>query len=249
MARRRLTDTSHPDSSLVDEFWLRFSDKPQPPMRDKIIYLTTEEVALVGPTVFNVSSVCDRLGVTHPMVNHYFGSRDALLAETVLFVYQRYIEKIRAAVAAAPANPRERLRAWINQQIDGTAELGGWGGILNYPSSSQHISDLVEEKYGPTMQSLFATNVTRLGLLVRDVRDGVVTDPDSVDLEELAAEFLAEPPSPTSIVAVASSVSWSTLGVSVWNAGQHLPSSKIPSLLERKDAVIEAHIERTLDSI
>ena len=111
MARRRLTDTSHADASLNDEYWLRFSDEPQPSMRDKIIYLTFEEVAKVGPSLFNVSSVCDRLGITHPMVNHYFGSRDELLAETAYVVYVRYIGQLWEAVsghrkAVASARPK-----------------------------------------------------------------------------------------------------------------------------------------------
>jgi AcrR family transcriptional regulator len=249
MARRRLSDTSHPDSSLVEQFWLRFGDQPQPAMRDKIIFLTSEEVATAGPTEFNTSSVCDRLGVTHPMVNHYFGSRDALLAETAFFVYARYIDSLWEAVSQAPSTPRERLRAWIVQQIEGTRELGGWGGILNYPSSSQHISDLVEQRYGPQMRELFANNIIRLGLLVRDLRDGIVTDPSTVDLQSLGEQFLAEDATVPNIVATASSIAWSTLGVSVWNAGQHLPSSKIPSLVARRDEMIQAHVERVLDSI
>lgn len=244
MARRRLSDTSHPDTSLDDAYWLRFGDQPQPPMRDKIIYLTAEEVAKVGPAVFNVASVSDRLGITHPMVNHYFGGRDALLAETAFVVYQRYIHSLWEAVAAAPAEPRARLRAWMMQQIEGTAELGGWGGILNYPSSSMHVSGLLQENFGDKMRDLFVTNTVRLGILVEDLRSGEVTSFDDMDIETVRLRFLAEPES----MARGSSVGLSTLGVAIWNAGQHLPTRGAPELDEHKDQLIAAHVERVIDS-
>ena len=218
-------------------------------MRDKITILTSEEVAAVGPTEFNVSSVSHRLGITHPMVNHYFGGRDHLIAETAYFVYRRYITALWEAVLTAPAEPRERLRRWISEQIVRTRELGGWGGILNYPSSTKAISDIIESNFGPQMQELFIQNIVRLGCLVQDIRSGTVTDWETIDAEALSQRFLAEKNDPDSVLAVGASVAWSTLGISVWSAGQHLPSSSIPSLLAVKEEIMAAHIERIIDSI
>jgi AcrR family transcriptional regulator len=245
MARRRLSDTSHPDATLDEQHWLRFGELPQPPMRDKIIFLTADEVATVGPAVFNVASVCDRLGVTHPMVNHYFDGRDSLLAETAFVVYQRYIEDLWEAVRAVPADPSSRLRAWMLQQIKGTADLGGWGGIFNYPSSSMHISGILEERYGDDMRRLFESNTIRLAVLIEDLRHDTSTSLDRIDLVALRAQFLADP----QIMARSASVAWSTLGVAVWNAGQHLASSRIEELQANKEVLIEAHIERMIGTI
>ena len=64
MARRKLSDVSHPDPLLTEDFWLQFGDDPQPPMRLKILYVTFGEVENSGPGSFNVASVCDRLGIT-----------------------------------------------------------------------------------------------------------------------------------------------------------------------------------------
>lgn len=244
MARRRLSDTSHPDTSLDDAYWLRFGDQPQPPMRDKIIYLTAEEVAKVGPAVFNVASVSDRLGITHPMVNHYFGGRDGLLAETAFVVYQRYIRNLWEAVAAAPADPRARLRAWMMQQIESTAKLGGWGGILNYPSSSMHVSGLLQENFGDQIRDLFVSNTVRLGILVEDLRSGDVTSFEDLDIEALRVDFLGKP----EVMERGSSVALSTLGVAIWNAGQHLPTRGAPELDEHKDQLIAAHVQRVINA-
>ena len=105
MARRKLTDVSHPDPRLTDEYWLEFGDDPQPPMRLKILYVTFGEVSRSGPGSFNVASVCDRLGITYPMVNHYFGGRDGLLAEGAFMIYEGYVKRLWDAVLAAPRDP------------------------------------------------------------------------------------------------------------------------------------------------
>ena len=245
MARRRLTDTSHADASLNDEYWLRFSDEPQPSMRDKITYLTFEEVAKVGPSLFNVSSVCDRLGITHPMVNHYFGSRDELLAETAYVVYVRYIAQLWEAVERAPREPRARIEAWMRQQIAGTEELGGWGGVLNYPTAAANVSDIVEEKYRDLFRERFEANLMGLALLVSDFLAGSVATLPTEPTPEVREELLANP----QLVAATFTLSWAILGVSVWNSGRHLPSAGIPEIAEWRDELIEAYIDRILQAI
>lgn len=245
MARRRLTDTSHPDTTLTDEYWLRFSDEPQPPMRDKIIYLAFEEVAKVGPGLFNTSSVCDRLGITHPMVNHYFGSRDELLAETAYVVYVRYIAQLWEAVERAPKDPRARIEAWMRQQIAGTEELGGWGGVLNYPTAAANVANIIDRKYRDLIRERFEGNMIRLELLVRDFLEGSVTALPAEPTAAMRAELLANP----RLMAATSMLSWAILGVSVWNAGRYLPSAGIGDIDSRKDELIDAYIHRIIHSI
>jgi len=46
-----------------------------------------------------------------------------------------------------------------------------------------------------------------------------------------------------------SAVSWATLGVSVWNSGRHLPSAGIADVDARRDALIDAYVNRILDTI
>jgi len=245
VARRKLTDTSHPDSSLTAGFWLTFSDESQPPMRDKIIFLTFKEVAKVGPGLFNVSSVCDRLGITLPMINHYFGSRDELLAETASVFYARYIAQLWEAVECAPRDPRSRIEAWMRRQIKGTDELGGWGGIYNYPVAMADVSQIVERKYGDMMRERFEFNLMGLGLLIRDMRAGEVSG-EAVDASpELRHDLLAD----DELLMAVSAVSWATLGVSVWNSGRHLPSSGIADVDARREALIDAYVNRILDTI
>ncbi len=245
MARRKLSDTTHPDKALVDDYWLRFGSDPQPPMRLKILYVTFDEVAKAGPTSFNVSSVCDRLGITYPMVNHYFGGRDALIAEAAHMMYLRYVENLWAAVQRAPRNPKDRLAAWILREIKETDEMGGWGAVLNYPLAAKDVSHIVRKSFGDVMNQGFELNLARLASLIKDIRRGEVSDPPWTIGTVPRMELFMDP----ELRALVPTVSWSTLGVSVWVAGQHLPSRSIPEIKPVTNELIDNHIAMMIELI
>lgn len=243
--RRKLTDTSHPDETLTDEFWLRFGENPQPSMQDKIIFLTIEQVTEKGPWDFNSAAICQRLGVTNPMVNHYFGNRDGLLAAGLFEVYRRYIGHLDDAVAAAPRNPRARLEAWMREQIRRTCEMGGWATMLNNPLSALSVAEVFQSDYSSEVQALFEQNLARLSFLIRDLREGSVTEPVPNLTSELRAELIDDFDSAGRVASVA----WSTLGSSTWLSGKHLPSSRIGELWDRSGELVDAHINRVIASV
>lgn len=245
MARRKLSDTTHPDKELIDSYWLRFGSDPQPTMRLKILYVTFDEVAKAGPTSFNVSSVCDRLGITYPMVNHYFGGRDALIAEAAHMVYGRYIENMWATVGRAPRNPKDRLASWILAEIKETEEMGGWGAVLNYPLAARDVSQIVYVSFGESMNKAFELNLARLGALIKDVRTGEVSDPNW-NLDNIPRMSLFMDPE---LRALVPTVSWATLGVAIWVAGQHLPSRSSPEIAPITNQLIDRHIALLIDLI
>lgn len=245
MARRKLTDTSHPDLTLTDEYWLAHGDQAQPPMRLKILYVTMEEVARTGPGSFNVANVCDRLGVTYPMVNHYYGNRDGLLAEAAHMVYERFVDDVWVAVERAPKNPRDRLAAWIRAEISETAAMGGWSSILNYPLSAREVSEVIYSSFGQQMSEAFELNMGRLALLVRDVRAGEVTDVLYRRGRVPREELLADP----ELQALVPTIVWSTFGAAVWTSGQHLPSRKVPEIGSEFSAFLENHINRVIEMV
>jgi AcrR family transcriptional regulator len=239
MARRKLSETSHPDESLTDSHWLSFGPESQPSMRLKILYVTFEEVAKAGPASFNVASVCDRLGVTYPMVNHYFGTRDSLIAEAAHMVYLRYVERLWEAVGTAPRIPEERFAAWIRAEIRETEDMGGWGSILNYPLAAREVSSEIYKSFGELMNSAFELNLARLSSLISDVRSGEVREPD-YSLGKIPRLALFTDPV---LRALVPTVSWAALGVSVWVSGQHLPSRSIPEIAPVRGVLIDNHIE------
>jgi AcrR family transcriptional regulator len=245
VARRRLTDTTHPDESLTDEYWLNWGEEAQPQMRWKIIYLTFEEVAKMGPGVFSVARVCDRLGITYPMVNHYFGGRDELLAEGSFHAYVRYVKSLWRAVDGSRMDPVSRLEAWMTEQINWTRKMAGWGALLNYPVASLKVTEILDRKFRPEMQRYFEWNLAGLAVLVNDVRQGsVTTDRPSLDNSD-RSDLLAD----TELVYMTASVAFSTLGASVWNAGQHLPSAKIPLTGQLAPEIVAEHVKRVIRTL
>lgn len=231
MARRKLSETSHPDESLDENYWLKYGSDPQPTMRVKILFVTFDEIAKAGPGSFNVSSVCDRLGITYPMVNHYFGGRDSLIAEAAHMIYARYVERLWSAVQAAPRDPRERLKAWILAQIKETNEMGGWGAVLNYPLAAKEVSAEISANFGKEMARGFELNMARLSMLILDIRRGKISDTDFVRGGVPRSEMLANP----ELQALLPVVGWGVIGASVWLAGRHLPATGVIEELESFD--------------
>ncbi len=226
------------------EYWLQFGDDPEPRVREKLLYLAIDEIALVGPNDFNSYSICDRINVTYPMVNHYFGGRNGLVAEAALVVYRRYINRLHDGVRRAPANPEERLRAWIRGQIHWTVEMRGWGAVLNYPDSCQQSSKILRETHGDEMRELFEYNMAVLIHLIREVKTGSVSPwPD-----RMTPEFRAEAARDVEAMTTAASISWSTLGISVWSSGQHVPSESVAEVDQHGAALVDAHVERLVNS-
>lgn len=156
--------------------WADFTDDPEPSNRDRLIFLTMREVAIVGPASFNTAGVCDALGISYPMVNYYFGNRDGLIAEAAHATYVRYETKIWQAVEAAPRTPVDRLRAYLYAHLRLNIEIRGWGAVLNYPIFSASIAQLLDERFGDEHRAHFELNMARLVQLVRDLWSGDITD-------------------------------------------------------------------------
>lgn len=245
MARRKLSDVSHPDPLLTEDFWLQFGDDPQPPMRLKILYVTFGEVENSGPGSFNVASVCDRLGITYPMVNHYFGGRDGLLAEGAYMVYQRYIQGTWDAVTAASRDPEARLKAWMKGQLSGTSAMGGWGPLLNYPLAAREVTEVIQAKFQAHMNRLFELNLARVSRLAMDVREGSVTDIDFTEGDYPRDQYLND----SVLQRLIPTISWSTFGMSVWFAGRHIPARNIREVNDILDDVVEKHIQLMVDIV
>jgi len=228
--------------SDMGDVWLDFGDDPEPSNRDRLIYLTMREVAIVGPASFNTSGVCNTLGISYPMVNYYFGNRDGLIAEAGHATYVRYVAKLWDAVEDAPRTPVDRLRAWMQAHLRLNVEIRGWGAVLNYPRFSRSIEEILHERFGEDHRRHFELNMARLARLILDVWGQTVTDfpygADDFPREELLQ--IQE------LLEITATISWATLGVAVWRSGRHMPSKGITELEQFSERFIDAHTENML---
>ena len=244
---RPTIDAQAPINRTLDaDFWLQFSDDPNPSNRQKMVYVTIDDVSRVGPSTFNAIAVCDVLGVSYSLVNFHFGSRDELLAEAAAIVYQRHITDLWKIIKAAKKTPEDRLRAWMEGTIDSFNRMGGWGSVVNYPTASLQITELVNNRYGTLMTDLTEINMARLYTLVSDVKKKKISD-TVYEIGELPRENLLKD---VAMVSLAASVGYSTLGVAVWSSGRHLPTKvEIEGASDLEKLVIASHIKRIIKSI
>jgi hypothetical protein len=95
------------------------------------------------------------------------------------------------------------------------------------------------------MTELFEYNMAVLIRLIADVRAGTA-NPWPEDFTPEFRAFAAQDPE---VMALGASVAWSTLGISVWSSGQHVPSSSVAEIDSNRDGLMNAHVERLLESV
>jgi AcrR family transcriptional regulator len=239
---RTTAENQAPESRVLNEaFWLRFGDNPAPTMREKILYVTMSDVSRVGPAAFNVGVVCEALGISNSLINHHFGGRDELIAEAVMETYRRYVDAIWMA-AIVEVTPEARLRAWIEESVARQVQMRGLAAILNYPTASLDVTNIVHERFGKQMADLGALNMARLIQLVGDVRRDSVSTTELVLGEVRGSELAADP----HMTVLGASIGWSVLGMSVWNTGPHLPTANAPETAMLLDATSRYHVDRMI---
>lgn len=241
MAGRRKEEVPPNDASLTPEYWSTFTANPRPTIRQKLLFLTIEEVGRNGALEFNGIRVCQRLNVSASLVNHYFGGRDGLIAEATAIAYLNYVMGLHAA-ASQHDDPSEALRAWMRAQVQWASDNPGLAEILNYSSAHRDISTLVERDFQREIQEHFEFNLAMIGAMVRAIRSGQLltlpSEPGAVDRREFAEDAVFKH--------IVPSVAWSTLGVAVWVSGRHTPSSATVEARKTFDELLESHIENVL---
>lgn len=220
-------------------------DEFQHPVAELLLRATITEVARSGAFAVNARQVCDAVGVSYATVNHSFGSWNGLLAAATLQTYREYVDELWSAAQAAPREPEARLEAWIKAQVAYGQRMAGWSAVINYPQTFASITEIVQEKYAIQMTEWLELNLARLGRLVMDVRDDVVTDfPYEVNdfpRQEMLSDHVA--------VARATIVAWGTLGMTVWTASAGSRGAGSREIEERSAMIVDFHISEMIRGI
>jgi AcrR family transcriptional regulator len=215
--------------------------------RELLLELTMRDVARVGPASFNTRTVCAELGVTHPLVQYHFGSRDGLIAEAGHRVFLRFIDRQLAAVDAAPRTPIDRLLAHLTAGLRLTVEMRGWGAVLNYfPFYSTELTDIVVERFEEAHTAAYERSIAVLAQLVIDVWDDRVGDVPLGDMSAQPAAERAGRLADPAILEAMSTLSFTMHGLGVWRAGHVRPSAVTSSPDAAEEALADRLAEGTI---
>lgn len=232
-----------PDRELNSTFWLQFGGDANPPMREKLIFVTLDDVGRVGAATFNVKLVCDALGVSYSLINHHFGSRDELIAEAAVRWYELYVDALWAAVLDAQQTPEARLRAWLKHNVEWSSRYNGMSALHDYPTASSDVTEMINENHREFLTGLAELNLARLISLVLDVRRGEVglytLDRGKVDREPILSD--------ENVMLSAGSIAWAILGMSVWKAGHHLPTTYVEGVDERVEQLSAFYFDHLIE--
>jgi AcrR family transcriptional regulator len=234
-----------PPTRVLDEtYWLQFSKDPNPSTRQKMMYVTIDDVARIGPVSFNALTMCDEVGVSDGLLNFHFGSRNELLAETLVWVYQRFVNEVAESVGKAKQDPEIKLRAWITAVHQGFVKMGGWGVLVNYPIASREVSYLAEHQHGKEFVDMAELNLALLLHLISDFKKGKVTE-FALEAGKIPKSFFMKNPGLTALTV---SVALSTSGMAVWQGGRTEGQAKKEGSIMDK-MVIKTHVDRIIKSI
>jgi len=244
MAGRRKNQLPPNDKTLTTDFWRKFSDVDEPTVRNKLLYLAMVDVGKIGAGDFNGIRICERLGVSASLINHYFGGRDGLIAEATAMAYGSYVRSLHAA-AAQHSDPIRSLRAWMEQQVTWARQNPGFAEILNFASAHGDISRLVQRDFQREITSHFEFNMSLVVSMIESIRNG--TETLLLDSPDDVAKL--KPQVDPDTLAEAGSVAWSTLGAAVWASGQHTPSAETAEARALFELTLQKHFDRVISSV
>lgn len=219
--------------------WLRFGNTATPTTRQKILALTIEEVVRCGAADFKTTVVCDRLGVGYSLVNHYFGTKERLIAEASALTYRKAVLAAHDRIVSAPQDAEKRFRAFIHGEVEWYATFSAWAVLVTYPIWSSLSRDVIGEKYGAELGRYFEFSLAMLDTLVADLRNNTLSSFD-FDVDTYPKPALAFG---TDIALDTVSVIWSVHGLALWSSTNQIGAltSSHPSLLNPE--AITHHID------
>ena len=230
----------------IAKFMRGENDSAELSTRDLMLLVSIDEMVTTGPVDFNAGVVCDRLNIKHPMVNHYFGNRDHLIAEVTVWAYRSWSHALIGAVRKAPKNAEKRIRAYIEAEIKWAKSMRSVAVLVQYPLLSSTVNTMIDDQFGAEMQRYFEYHLSIMTTLVVDLRRGTNSDLDfdisNYPRTELVLKHSRE-------FLDATSMAWSIHGLAQWHSGTHLATTKLPRELAEvvtQKLAVQNHINQVI---
>lgn len=142
--------------------------------RASLVEACARVLARHGAAGASVRAIAVEAGVSAGLIGHYFGGVDALVAATYAQVEARVTAALDDAMAAAGADPRRRLEAYVSASllppIADSDLLSTWIAFWSLVRARPEIAALHDEQYGrfrSGLEALLAENGVPAPLLRR----------------------------------------------------------------------------------
>lgn len=192
--------------------------------RDLIILASIDQITETGPVDFNSGTVCDLLNVKHPMINYYFGSRDGLIVEAIIWAHRGWSHKVMTMARNAPKNAEKRLRTYIEANLEWANNMKSMTVLSQYPVLSKTVKNLVDNGYSVELQNDFEYHIVFLATLIMDIRSGKNSDLDFDQTNYPKTKYALSHPKE---LLDAASIAWASHGLVMWGSGSHTPTNNL----------------------
>ena len=141
----------------------RYSRKPADERREALLQAALRCIVRLGVEKSSVRAIAEEAGVSVGLINHHYGSKEALVAAAYRHVADDLLSQIEGRVAASEGGPRARLSAFIRASfspvvLDETL-FRAWLAFWTMQANSPEVSAVHKERYGAyrqVLETLFA---------------------------------------------------------------------------------------------
>ena len=187
--------------------------------RERMVLLAIEQIVDRGPVDFNSGLVCDQLGIKHPMIKHYFGSKENLLSEALLWGFRDWHRVLLENFLKPAKNPEELFKRKMKAEIEWGRSMRAMAILSHYPMVSENARRIISISHAAEMQTLFEFHLAALTELIVAIRSKKSFKLDFNETNYPRVEAVVKHPQ---AFLAATSISWSTHGLVVWSSGDHL---------------------------
>lgn len=187
--------------------------------RERMILLAIEQIVDRGPVDFNSGLVCDQLGIKHPMIKHYFGSKENLLSEALLWGFRDWHRVLSKSWEKPTKNPEQLLLKKIKDEIEWGRSMKAMAILSHYPMVSENARRIISISHSIEMQSLFEFHLAALTELIVAIRNKKPFELSFNETNYPRTELVLKHPQ---AFLASASISWATHGLVVWSSGDHL---------------------------
>lgn len=199
--------------------------------RQLLLEATIGELARVGSDAIELGKICQRLGFSPGLVNHYFGSRSVLLLEAGMVGYERYVDAQFDAVNASGETPEEQFKAWFDAQVEWTVRNPGIASMMNFPSLHLPEGQSLSPESRLRLERAASRNLITLASILDRAQRGT-KGRDMLSRESVASNL--------GLASATAYVGWMVYGHALWRAGRHAPTADIPEVRAFETLVFQA---------